>query len=160
MLPAMVDALFRLGLRAAYLALRLFWAVVRPATHGVLVAIWHGGEVLLVRNSYQPLLSMPGGYRRRGEDPVAAALRELREEIGLAVGAEDLRAGFTMRHRWQGKDEHVTVLELHPAARPSPAIDRREIVDARFVTPSEALRLPLLPPVRRAVEAGAGAGRG
>ncbi len=160
MLAAMVDALFRLGLRAAYLALRLYWAVARPTTHGVLVAIWHGGEVLLVRNSYQPLLSMPGGYRRRGEDAVVAAIRELREEIGLAVGADDLRISFTVRHRWQGKDERVTVLALHPAARPSPAIDRREIVEARFVTPSEALRLPLLPPVRRAVEAGPAGARG
>jgi 8-oxo-dGTP pyrophosphatase MutT (NUDIX family) len=148
----MLDALFRLGLRAAYLAMRAYWAVVRPATHGVLVAIWHGGEVLIVRNSYQPFGSMPGGYRRRGEDPVEAARRELREEIGLAVSAAELRLAFTMRHRWMGKDEHVDVLELRPAARPDVAIDRRELVEARFLPPAQALHLALLPPVRRAVE--------
>lgn len=161
MLPPMLDRLHRLALRAAYLLMRVFWAVARPVTHGVLVAVWQGGEVLLVRNSYQPLLSLPGGYRRRGEDPVAAAVRELREELGLAVASADLRPGFTMQHRWMGKHEHVVVLELRPAARPATAIDRREIVEARWVTPAEALQLPLLPPVRRAVEAGAGpAGRG
>lgn len=153
----MLDRLLRGALRAAYLLLRVYWALARPTTRGVLVAVWHQGEVLLVRNGYQPWISMPGGYRRRGEAALAAAVRELREELGLAVRAEDLRAGFTMRHRWLGKDEHVEVLELRPDRRPAVAIDRREIVEARFVTPAEALRLDLLPPVRRAVEAGAAA---
>jgi len=148
----MVDALFRWALRAAYLLLRAYWAVVRPATYGVLVAIWDGGEVLLVRTSYQRRLSMPGGYRRRREAPVEAAVRELREEIGLRVEPSALRPLFTMRHRWLGKDEHVDVLELRPAARPAVEIDRREIVAARFYPPAEALTLELLPPVRRAIE--------
>jgi 8-oxo-dGTP pyrophosphatase MutT (NUDIX family) len=147
-----IDALFRWALRAAYLVMRTYWAVLRPATYGVLVAIWSGGEVLLVRTSYQRLLSMPGGYRRRGESPVDAAVRELREEIGLRVEPSALRPLFTMRHPWLGKDEHVDVLELHPAARPAVAIDRREIVGARFYPPAEALALALLPPVRRAIE--------
>jgi ADP-ribose pyrophosphatase YjhB (NUDIX family) len=155
----MLDGLFRLAYRAAYLLLRAYWAVARPATHGVLVAIWHEGEVLLVRNSYQPLLSMPGGYLARGEAPVDAARRELREEVGLAVEPGELRTLFTMRHRWLGKDEHVTLFALRPARRPAVAIDRREIVETRFVTPAEALRLALLPPVRRVLE-DAAAGRG
>ncbi len=146
-----LDALFRLAYRGADLLLRVYWAVARPATHGVLVAIRHQGEVLLVRNSYQPFLSMPGGYLRRGEDPLDAARRELREEVGLTVAREELRLAFTMRHRWMGKDEHVTLLELRPARPPAVTIDRREIVEARFLTPSEALRLALLPPVRRAL---------
>ncbi len=147
-----IDALHRWALRAAYLLLRAYWAALRPATYGVLVAIWHGGEVLLVRTSYQRLLSMPGGYRRRRESPVDAAVRELREEVGLRVAPSALRPLFTMRHRWLGKDEHVDVLELHPEARPAVEIDRREIVDARFYPPGEALALALLPPVRRAIE--------
>ncbi len=148
----MVDALLRWALRAAYLLLRAYWAVVHPATYGVLVAIWHRGEVLLVRNSYQRLVSMPGGYRRRRESAVDAAVRELREEVGLHVLPSALRPLFTMRHPWRGKDEHVDVLELHPATRPAVEIDRREIVAARFYAPAEALALELLPPVRRAIE--------
>jgi len=148
----MIDALFRCGLRAAYLLLRAYWAVFHPATYGVLVAVWSGGEVLILRTSYARHLSMPGGYRRRGESVVAAAVRELREEIGLRVEPSELRPLFTMRHPWMGKDEHVDVLELHPAVRPAVEIDRREIVAARFFPPAEALALELLPPVRRAIE--------
>jgi len=148
----MLDALFRLAYRGAYLLMRVYWAVAGPTTHGVLVAVWHEGEVLVVRNGYQPLLSMPGGYLARGEDPLEAARRELREEVGLAAERGDLRVAFTMRHRWMGKDEHVTVLELRPARRPPVTIDGREVVEARFLTPGEALRLQLLPPVRRALE--------
>jgi 8-oxo-dGTP diphosphatase len=148
----MLDRLFRLAYRAAYLLMRVHWAILRPRTRGVLVSVWHGGEVLIVRNGYQRYLSMPGGYQKRGEDPVAAAVRELREEVGLRVAPEELRPLFTMRHRWLGKDEEVVMLEHRPAARPTPAIDRREVVEARFRTPAEALRRPLLPPVRRALE--------
>lgn len=149
----MIDAAWRCALRAAYLLMRAYWAVFHPATHGVLVAVWHGGEVLILETSYARQRSMPGGYRRRRESPIDAARRELREEVGLRVQASELRPLFTMRHAWMGKDEHVDVLELRPAARPRLEIDRREIVAARFYPPAEALALELLPPVRRAIEA-------
>lgn len=155
----MIDAACRWALRAAYLLMRTYWAVFHPATHGVLVAVWHRGEVLILRTSYSRYLSMPGGYRRRRESPIDAALRELREEVGLRVEASELRPLFTMRHPWLGKDEHVDVLELHPAARPAVEIDRREIVGARFYPPADALGLELLPPVRRAIEERSAAAR-
>jgi 8-oxo-dGTP pyrophosphatase MutT (NUDIX family) len=148
----MLDLLLRTGYRCAYALMRVYWAVFRPATFGVLVAFWYGGEVLILRTSYARHLSLPGGYRRRRESSAAAAVRELREEIGLRVEPSELRPIFTMRHAWLGKDEHVDVLELHPAARPAVKIDRREIVAARFCPPAEALALDLNPPARRAIE--------
>ena len=39
----MLDRVFRIALLCAYLGMRAYWAVFRPATHGVLVAVWHGG---------------------------------------------------------------------------------------------------------------------
>ncbi len=41
------------------------------------------GGVILVRHTYVDGWCLPGGMGRAGEHPVAAALRELREEIGL-----------------------------------------------------------------------------
>jgi len=44
-----------------------------------------GGEVLLVRLAYRDRWGVPGGLLKRGEDPEAAAHREVREEVGLEI---------------------------------------------------------------------------
>lgn len=47
------------------------------------------GTVLLVRQSYRRSWSFPGGLLKRNEDPIDAAARELKEEVGLTVELED-----------------------------------------------------------------------
>ena len=52
----------------------------------VSVAVWRGGEVLLVRRARAPLAgkwSLPGGHVEWGERLKAAAARELREETAI-----------------------------------------------------------------------------
>lgn len=51
------------------------------------VVLDHSGRLLLVRSTYRPHWSTPGGFVDRGEDPEVGALRELREEVGLALDA-------------------------------------------------------------------------
>jgi 8-oxo-dGTP diphosphatase len=43
------------------------------------------GAVLLIRHSYRGQWGLPGGLLRRGETPEVAAVREAKEEVGLAV---------------------------------------------------------------------------
>lgn len=43
------------------------------------------GRVLLVRPTYKDHWEIPGGYVEPGESPRAACLREIREELGLAL---------------------------------------------------------------------------
>lgn len=43
------------------------------------------GEIALVRQRYRERWGLPGGLLGRGEDPRAAATREVREEIGIEV---------------------------------------------------------------------------
>src|SRR5215210_2741812 len=63
---------------------RLFWRVAGPGRHGVhAVPLTPEGRVVLVRLTYAPGWRLPGGGSKRGEAPVEAMLRELREEIGL-----------------------------------------------------------------------------
>lgn len=153
------DLLFRRFYWCAYRLMRIYWAVVRPRTHGAVVAVWHGGEVLLVRNSYTHRHWLPGGYVQRGETGREAARRELAEELGLRVAVEDLVPVLDVEHSWEGKRERVEVFELRPPSRPAPIIDRREIVEARFYPPATALALDVFPPARRAIERGAEARR-
>jgi 8-oxo-dGTP diphosphatase len=56
------------------------------------VMVERDGSILLVRRSIDPargLWCFPGGYVDFGEDPVVAAIRECREEVGISIA--DLR---------------------------------------------------------------------
>ncbi len=48
------------------------------------------GRVLLVRPSYKDHWDIPGGYVEPGESPRAACIREIQEEIGLAMNVGSL----------------------------------------------------------------------
>lgn len=61
----------------------------RPRTFGAhAFALTPAKKLILVRLRYAPGWRLPGGGRRSGEDPVNAALRELREEIGMTSHGE------------------------------------------------------------------------
>jgi 8-oxo-dGTP pyrophosphatase MutT (NUDIX family) len=151
--PTLVDRAFQLGYTVAYRLMRTYWRLRHPVTHGALVAVWNAGEVLLVRNSYIPYYSAPGGYVRRNEEPRAAAARELAEEVGAYVSPQDLQLGIEVTHEWEYKLDHVMVFNLELAVRPQIQIDHREVVEATWFTPAEALKLDLFPPLKRVIEA-------
>ncbi|MEU8134801.1 NUDIX hydrolase [Streptodolium elevatio] len=50
------------------------------------------GRVLLVKPNYRPYWALPGGLVDEGELPHEACVRELREELGLTLGAGALLA--------------------------------------------------------------------
>jgi 8-oxo-dGTP diphosphatase len=147
-----IDFAYRVAYRCAYRMMRVYWAAMRPQTHGALVAIWHQGEVLLVKNSYVPYFSLPGGYVRRDETGREAALRELFEETGLRVSSSDLKLALDEQHDWEGKREHIEIFEVDVAERSTVAVDHREVVAAEFHSPTDALLLQLFPPLRRVIE--------
>src|SRR5262245_60420256 len=88
------------------------------------------GALLLVRQSYRRRWGCPGGLLERGEDPAEAAVREVREEVGIdvvllgepavVVDAEPQRIDIVYRARVAPGSDPAT-------ARPrSPEIDRVE----------------------------------
>jgi len=77
----------RVGYRVAYHLLRVYWFVFRPDVRGVKCLLTRGEEVLLVRHTYgDRRWDLPGGTLHRGEDPAAAARREMEEELGVVLG--------------------------------------------------------------------------
>jgi 8-oxo-dGTP diphosphatase len=149
---SLVNLGFRIAYRIAYQLMRLHWRILRPNTHGALVAIWHDGEILLVKNSYVSFYSLPGGYLKRGETAIAAAIRELVEECSIRVKPDELRPGRTETHPFEGKSDTVEIFDLDVAVRPPITVDNREVVSAAFFKPEDALRLKLFPPLHRHIE--------
>jgi ADP-ribose pyrophosphatase YjhB (NUDIX family) len=127
MLHLIPKPAYRLLLRHAHRVRVVWWRWANPRLRDCRVIALDGeGRVLLVRHSYGTAGWMPpGGRPNRGEDPVAAGMRELREETGcgLAHGAEILRPD-PAAHRLM----YVVVGE----ASGTPKVDGREIVEARF----------------------------
>lgn len=148
-----VDRSFQLAYKLAYRMMRVYWGVRRPATHGALVTLWNAGELLLIQNSYVKYRSLPGGYVGRYETGAEAAVRELREEIGVVARPDELEKVYDEVKDWEGKRDHVEVFKLELPTRPEVRIDHREVVSAAWYTPARALELDLFPPIRLILEA-------
>lgn len=149
-----IDPFVRVAYRGAYHLALAWWFVRRPRTEGTLVGVWRGREVLLLQNSYKQPFSLPGGGRHGDESPEQTGARELREEVGLHVPTSDLRLATELHHTDEFKRDwcHFVELELKPDEEPRLVLDQREVVWARFLDVETALRLPLMPVVRRYLE--------
>lgn len=90
----MLNRLLRAGATAFHKMLTVGWFFRRPRTFGAhAVAFTSEGRLVLVKLWYAPGWRLPGGGRDTEESPVHAALRELREEIGMTSHGEVLPAG-------------------------------------------------------------------
>ena len=78
----------RFAYRTAYRVLEFCWLLLRPNKLGVKCLMTRADRILLVRHTYGHRgWDLPGGGIKRGEAPVNAARREMREELGIE-GAE------------------------------------------------------------------------
>lgn len=83
-------------------------------------------EVLLVKTWIgHDLWSLPGGGVERNEAPVAAARRELREEIGLDIASERFRYMETIRIH--GYEAPIYTVQIARVDLIGTAYDKREI---------------------------------
>lgn len=114
-------------------------------TTGSLVVWVVDGRVLLVRTAYgERVWGFPGGVMSRREDPIDCAVRELREETGVAVSSADLSLiGCHTQQRARHID-HVYLLTQSPVENAIvDGSDRFEIAEVGWWPLGE------LPPLRR-----------
>lgn len=130
--------------------LRLYWIaawafetyrlVVKPKTHGSLVAVWYGEELLMVQASYREELSLPGGWVDGGEDSIITARRELDEELGMQVDSCELVNPRIYYESSKRGTNTVTIYELFAQSKDNIRIDGLEIVGAMWMSPEQALK--------------------
>ena len=109
------------------------------------------GRVAMIHSLKYDYYKFPGGGIEAGEDPVAAMLRETREEAGLVVRPETVRE-FGYVHRVQKSDGDETErfvqdnfyylceAEAETVAQELDDYEAAETYTPEFVDPAEAIR--------------------
>jgi 8-oxo-dGTP diphosphatase len=143
-LPAPVA---RLIFRAAAKAIALYNRAFHPRVRGAGVFVRHGDRILLVRSTYQSWWGLPGGRVDRGEEPIAAAARELREETALSIAPEALTPLGDLHLEHNNIHDHVSFFELCCEREPKVACDGVEIAELRWANEEELRALKLWPPL-------------
>jgi len=140
-MPAFLPAPLHRALLPLAHVVRHYWRRWRKAPiAGVSVIITNlGGDVLLLKHSYGPeVWGLPGGGLNSGEDPEAAARREVREELGIDLAR--IEAVGRIEEELSGSPHTAHLFTATTNQHPCP--DGREVVEARFF-PSHSLPEPL-----------------
>ncbi len=110
-----------------------------------------GGRLLLVRKAGTQAFMQPGGKIEAGEAPIAALVRELREELGLSLadgGARFLGVFSAPAANEPGRTVEAALFQVRADGPAAPA---SEIAEMAWVDPRRCGRLDLAPLTREHV---------
>ncbi|WP_336501255.1 NUDIX domain-containing protein [Microbacterium paraoxydans] len=104
------------------------------------------GRVLVVRKHGTTRFMQPGGKPEAGESPVETLLRELHEELGLELAETDLRPLGRFVSAAANEPGHRVVADAFSASvDPAGVQVQAELAELRWITPEDAVTLPLAP---------------
>jgi len=142
------DRAFQLAYLWAHRARRIWWGVTGRSADGALVALWCKDELLIIQESYREQWSLPGGGIRADETPQAAAIREVKEEVGITLAREELHYLSELELAATNVLHRIHLFETRFAQRPNVHIDNREIIRAEWRTREAALKMDLVRQLR------------
>jgi 8-oxo-dGTP pyrophosphatase MutT (NUDIX family) len=98
-------------------------------------------KVLVVKANYKAYWSFPGGIIDKSESPLEAAIREVREEVGVILDADDIQFRFVADRTSPRAQTFMFLFETRQPAvdAASIAIDETEIEAYEFVTKQQIL---------------------
>jgi len=131
-------------LRIFHQLLQIYWFLFRPKKMGAKVVVICNDNILLVKHTFNPSYwTLPGGGVKRGEEPINAARRELKEEIGRNV--DNLEFLRIVHNKSQYKED--TIYTYYTKFEDKNIIkDDLEILEARWFPVNQ---LPEVNPVLR-----------
>lgn len=87
----------------------------------------------MIRNSYgKGHWTFPGGAVDRGEDPADAAIREVREEVGIELGSVEPIGFYQSNRQYKHDTVHCFVANV---TTPDHAIDMTEVIESDWYEP-------------------------
>jgi 8-oxo-dGTP diphosphatase len=102
------------------------------------------GRILLVDPSYKPDWDLPGGMAEANEPPLQAAIREVREELGIEYAGGRLLVVDWVAPHGPWDDSLMFIFDggvLTAEQRSKITLRDNELREARFVTDEEAMGL-------------------
>lgn len=104
------------------------------------------GRALVVRKRGTAMFMQPGGKPEPGEDPATTCARELREETGLDVAVDELRALGVYRAAAANEPGYTVVAHAFAVRAEAHQVGARsEIAEVRWIGPADLDALPLAP---------------
>lgn len=123
--------------RVALRIVQRFWRMQRGLTLGVRGIIIDGdGRIVLVRHTYMPGWTFPGGGVEFGETLEAALDREIEEEAGIVRTGPAILFGVYSNHDLFPGD-HVAVYLVREWRQARPAAANHEIAEVAFFSPDK-----------------------
>lgn len=99
---------------------------------------WQGGKILSSRSAGKDIYYLPGGKRESGETDLETLVREVQEELSVAVDPETAVYYGTFEAQAHGKSEGVTVrMTCYTASFSGSLNPSHEIEELRWLSYSD-----------------------